>query len=453
MKTEKTSLKHKLVFLISSTIFTLIFLEIVLRLGGSLLLSFQQQNNKAALNHKGIIVIMCIGESTTFMGKEDSYPSQLEKFLNQDSKQQIYKVINKGVPGIGSKYILENVESWINEYKPDFIITMMGINDHNKLIPLDQATASDSKLSFLLNLRVYKLFSWIKKSLKNRADNKPASVIALENQQTKPEVTDLSVQEPLTFEGLVNDKIKTSPEKYKNLYIAGLILKGEGELEKAEQIFKALINWNYDSTVNTKLYYELGDILIAEGKYGQLTGVLKYLLSNPSNPQAAKWINQLCSEQKGTNEISALLSLLIQDAPDTAPFYDLLGGCLSAQGKIQLASDYFTKANQLRTENLNPITYANFMKLADIISKHNIYSIFVQYPFRDVEILKTMLKTHPKYATFTFMSNKENFQEELEKGSYDDLFIDRFAGDFGHCTKRGNRLIAENIAEVFKDKF
>ena len=34
-----------------------------------------------------------------------------------------------------------------------------------------------------------------------------------------------------------------------------------------------------------------------------------------------------------------------------------------------------------------------------------------------------------------------------DTGNYDDLFTDRFAGDFGHATKKGNRLIAENVAK------
>ena len=33
-----------------------------------------------------------------------------------------------------------------------------------------------------------------------------------------------------------------------------------------------------------------------------------------------------------------------------------------------------------------------------------------------------------------------------------ELFIDRFAGNFGHCTGAGNRLLAENLAEVISKK-
>jgi hypothetical protein len=36
----------------------------------------------------------------------------------------------------------------------------------------------------------------------------------------------------------------------------------------------------------------------------------------------------------------------------------------------------------------------------------------------------------------------------LQGSHYSGLFMDSFAGDFGHCTRIGNRLIAGNLAEV-----
>ena len=45
------------------------------------------------------------------------------------------------------------------------------------------------------------------------------------------------------------------------------------------------------------------------------------------------------------------------------------------------------------------------------------------------------------------MDNKEVFKEALKNGSYEDYFEDRFAGDFGHCTGKGNYILAENVAK------
>ena len=47
-----------------------------------------------------------------------------------------------------------------------------------------------------------------------------------------------------------------------------------------------------------------------------------------------------------------------------------------------------------------------------------------------------------------FVDNEMVFRKALKQASYDEYFTDMFAGDFGHCTPKGNRLLAENIANV-----
>jgi ABC-type antimicrobial peptide transport system permease subunit len=47
-----------------------------------------------------------------------------------------------------------------------------------------------------------------------------------------------------------------------------------------------------------------------------------------------------------------------------------------------------------------------------------------------------------------FVDNEKIFREALRKTGYKEYFTDLFAGDFGHCTNKGKRLLAENIADV-----
>ncbi len=69
----------------------------------------------------------------------------------------------------------------------------------------------------------------------------------------------------------------------------------------------------------------------------------------------------------------------------------------------------------------------------------------MQYPILDINELKKMFEGN---NNIIFVSNEENFKKALETGKYDDYFIDSFAGDFGHCTPKGNKLIAENVADA-----
>ena len=45
-----------------------------------------------------------------------------------------------------------------------------------------------------------------------------------------------------------------------------------------------------------------------------------------------------------------------------------------------------------------------------------------------------------------FVDNEEIFKQAITQGSYDEYFSDRLGGDLGHLTPKGNRLLAENIA-------
>ena len=60
-------------------------------------------------------------------------------------------------------------------------------------------------------------------------------------------------------------------------------------------------------------------------------------------------------------------------------------------------------------------------------------------------ILKENL-LHPK--NIIFVENKENFEKALSTSNYFDYFYDNFAGDFGHCTLKGNLLIAQQLADI-----
>ena len=153
------SLRRKSFLIVFGLFLFLIVLELVLRLGGFIFLTIQDYKNKVSLNQGGTTRIMCIGESTTAIGGQDSYPSQLEDVLNEGHLGITFSVINKGVPGIDTSYILSCLEANLDRYRPHMVIAMMGINDaprseYQKHITfrVDQTPAS-----FFASLRITKL--------------------------------------------------------------------------------------------------------------------------------------------------------------------------------------------------------------------------------------------------------------------------------------------------------
>jgi len=92
---------------------------------------------------EGEIGVYCLGESTTAFGREDSYPSQLERILNQASRplgrgggvgeaesgERRFSVTNGGVPGVDSSILVDRLPAELDRVRPAVLVAMMGGND------------------------------------------------------------------------------------------------------------------------------------------------------------------------------------------------------------------------------------------------------------------------------------------------------------------------------------
>ena len=114
-------------------------------------------------------------------------------------------------------------------------------------------------------------------------------------------------------------------------------------------------------------------------------------------------------------------------------------------GKPELAKEYAKKVNELRSEYYAPVTVNNYCKLKEILDKKGIKLVCAQYPVRNVGPLKRIFE---KDKGVIFVDNERLFKEAVKRSSYKEYFIDMFGGDFGHCTPKGNMLLAQNIADV-----
>ncbi|MEI6632154.1 MAG: hypothetical protein WCL25_06045, partial [bacterium] len=107
--------------------------------------------------------------------------------------------------------------------------------------------------------------------------------------------------------------------------------------------------------------------------------------------------------------------------------------------------------NNLRGGYYNPVTINNYHKLKQILDKRGIKLICVQYPVRSIQPLKKIFKDD---ENIIFVDNEKIFKDAIRKEGYNAYFVDKFGGDFGHCTQKGNRLLAGNIADaILKEIF
>lgn len=171
-----TALRQKIFLITLGALLFLIFLETGLRLGGFVYLSLQEYRNRTCDRQKQAYRIMCLGESTTAMGGDNSYPSQLEKILNQRNIGIKFSVINRGVSAVTTSYILAHLEENIDKYNPRIVITMMGIGDGAPIIYRDASGGKSS--SVFESLRLYKLarLIWLHLAAKKMVKDESAGV-------------------------------------------------------------------------------------------------------------------------------------------------------------------------------------------------------------------------------------------------------------------------------------
>jgi len=199
----------------------------------------------------------------------------------------------------------------------------------------------------------------------------------------------------------------------------GRAYRNQGKFKEVEEIFKKAIELNPD---NTLLYMELGWAYYSQGKFKEAEDTFKQGIKlNPYNEEADFGVEGL---------------------------YLWLGFLYDIQGKFKEAEDLYNKLSKIK--EINPILSKNYQRMYKILNEEGIKFVAMQYPTKNVDELKSMFDKFQQKNTI-FISNEENFKSALNNASFTDYFTDLFRGSFGHCTLRGNRLIAENVADAIMD--
>jgi len=564
---------HKAILITLGLFFTVIILEAGLRLGGFIFLSLQEHRNKASIQRKGTYRIMCLGESTT----AGQYPVFLQEELDKHNTGIEFSVIDKGVIGIDTAFILDKLVSNIDTYNPDMVITMMGSNDLKyPHIPYGVITAED-KQPFLNSIRIYKLarLIWrdivitvrklnigkdkVQASFKKNTSQKqePANqplklgrqknsayveqglfyqdkgqlvqaedsfkkaielnpnsdwvymelgwfyqsqgkftqaedlfkqVIQLnpQNDQAYGELGQLYQDRDkyIEAEDLYKKAISLNAKNYKASVMLAILYQNQSKFTQAEDLLKTAIlikpendyaytelgrvyqSWGkyieaedlYKKAIELKpnsdwAYSELGWFYQSQGKFTQVEDLFKKAISlNLKNDSAYTGLGQLYREQNKLIEAEDSYKKAIQLNPQNDWAYASLESIYMETGDLELARQYGKKANELRLSYYAPTSAGNYHKLKDTLDKRGITYVCVQYPVRGIEPLKKIFQGDEE--GIIFVDNERIFKDALIQGEYTDYFIDSFGGDFGHCTDKGNRLLAENIANtILKEVF
>ena len=403
------SITKKIILILFGIFLSLILLEIGLHIGEFIFLSLQEHGNKTTVKQKKGYVIMCLGESTTAAGGENSYPRQLEDILNKRNVGIKFKVINKGVPAVNSYTIVSNLEENLNRYNPDMVTIMMGINDQRDILHYEKIPLSKKYIP-----KIFKLANLLWQHSVNK-------VKGIEFYNTKKSD---------------EDEIKT-----------GWYHIDTKNHKKTE---KMLLKESKTNPNNTWAYFKLGWYYTHRKEYKKAEELLKSdIRIHPDKNWSYVLLGFIYTEQTMYYKAQNMLLKAIEIDPKDYMVLKFLGLCYKKWGKYSLANEYFDKATKLQIKYYCPVTRYYFQILQDIVTKRKIKLVAIQYPVLSIELLKNMFQNTDDII---FVDNEMPFKKAIEQGSYDKYFIDSFAGDFGHCTPEGNKLLAGNIANVIIQK-
>ncbi|MFH1640352.1 MAG: tetratricopeptide repeat protein [Candidatus Omnitrophota bacterium] len=544
-------LRQKIILFLFGIFLCAFFLEIGMQIAGSIIISLRDFSNRVSLNRKGAYRILCLGESTTFCGgSEFSYPRQIEEILNKKGWGIKFSVVNKGVGGINTTYILAHLEENIDKYNPDMVIAMMGINDRRDYIPYEECEPPKI-IRFLRSLKTYKLsrliwLHFLAKTKENKvcvlgeeaemspanADNQRYPGILETRKNDLEEAIEASPKDHAAYmrlgwfyrnnakykqaeetfgkaveldqlnssayvaigwcyrdqgkydkaEQVLRQAIALEPDKEEAYILLGCCYGEAGKSEQAEQIFKELINnnpekdtvymalgWFYKNEgnlpeaeeafrtvvkinpANVGAYIELGGCLRDHGNIPAAEEAFKKAVE--ADPRCAGAYLELARhfrDQKKYSQAEKILKKAIELKLGHDEIYGDLAACYIEQGKYDSAEAYFRQADKLRSGNYNLETHYNYQRMRETLNKKGIKMVCVQYPMRKVDSLKEIFDSP---EGILFVDNEKIFKDAVKAGKYEDYFADRFGGDFGHCSRKGNELLAKKIVDVLEKEY
>jgi tetratricopeptide (TPR) repeat protein len=386
-------------------------------------------------------------------------------------------VIDKGIVGVTTPVILAQLEDNLTKYRPDMVVIMVGFNDRRILIP-------EAKIKLFQRSKVYKLIRFLSVRLRK----KPAHAVNLasEDQEAYLRLGAFyqNTDKYHEAEAVFIKCIERNPGDAACYAGLGEAYNAQRKLFQAEQMLEKAIEMNpHDSGWHATL----GRVYETQGNFPRAEEAFaKGIESNPADPQCYAGFALMCIRhrkflqaeelfkkaleripngnvistrtidfywQKGKfSEIEEVLQKFLAVKPSDDLAYRLLEMVYREMNKTELAEKCKKKREGLGFSEYRPMTINNYHKLKEILDRKGIRLVCVQYPVRSVGPLKKIFQGDTQ--GLVFVDNERVFKDAVKQDRYSTYFIDIFAGDFGHCTDKGNRLLAENIANtILKEVF
>ena len=436
--------------------------------------------------------ILALGESTTATGGTMAWPAQLERILNQDidmtNKGIRCQVINEGVVGTNTTVILSHLQEYINIYKPNIVISMMGVNDYALQGGYEDpygvhftASSEHSWQNIVNKIQLYRAYKFLYQDISDFITfYMRRNVVKLITMGNTYRLTGDYARSEKTLQRV----IYLDPKNDWALDNYGWLLRDEYRYEDAEEQFLMAIAVNHNSD---SPYVEAANFYRYIGNFDEAKRLYDRALQvNENSAWAYDELGNWYQDQKQYQLSEDQYRKAIEKNYNFENAWFDLGTLLRDEGRLDEAEKIYntlltftknssrvteeketllrirtgTTASPAASENVvNDVTKTNYQALAEKLFVQHIPLVAVQYPTKPVSLLLSLFGA-PDNATPTaerllqkgvyVVDVETTFKDALQTESYDSLFIDHFGGTFGHATAKGNELLATTVAVQVK---
>ncbi|MCO5143579.1 MAG: hypothetical protein M9962_10860 [Oligoflexia bacterium] len=400
--------------------------------------------------------VLVLGDSIT-KGDDHtkaSYPNELEKILNKLPLKKKIQVINEGVSGAELLDLYRGINGYLDEYRPHVVLTMIGYRNN-------YTTAYE----WIRNLRSYRLYfifdTWLKGMIDSPnqwQDEKSFFDFVMSTGFDSIEYhrffgarlrREKRYEEALNYHKKVIEKYPLHEMAYLEL---GQVYSELADLEMAEHYFDTAIALNYDtpqgSWANALKFFLYKNLKQTAKAEQHLKSVIKKYSNSPT-----KYIFIYCEllytlyeHERELDKFTAFIEDVLQGKEIDPKIRLLLGRAYDQTGESKKAEYQYRMANRVEQQvaSTNSGQSQLYRQLSRAIQERGILHVAVQYPRQPIQQLYSWLGKESQLLML--IDNQENFENALKSNTYEQIFVDRFSGDFGHLTLKGSHLVAEAIA-------